>query len=375
MKKFSKPARFNHFLLLLASFLFFGRVQAQLTFITADPALVSFDITTMAGVPVNANTLIGNFSYKLKLIAQNGSQSNAVPAATAEIRIGLGNKMVLAPSFDISTAPFSEYFTWTYIPGNQPQISGLLHSALPANFIGELSFDVKTTTQGPSTVSGNFLIVNLNPTVVLTDPFSNNFASLNYIVASEGTLPVTITRFAAVNTDCKIQVSWKSEQELNLSRYEIEASKDGINFFTVGELPAQGNRDYMQSFDLTPAIRVPVLLVRLKTTDLDGSYRYSNVVAVSGTCKGSAQQVFFAYPNPVRAADHITLAAKGEQFDGTYRLTVTDMAGRIYSVKEVTLNAPTLRLDLSPSMAAGKYFISIHKTDGSVKSVVQFEKL
>ena len=76
-----------------------------------------------------------------------------------------------------------------------------------------------------------------------------------------------------------------------------------------------------------------------------------------------------------RAADHITLAAKGEQFDGTYRLTVTDMAGRIYSVKEVTLNSPTLRLDLSPSMAAGKYFISIHKTDGSVKSVVQFEKL
>ena len=72
MKKFSKPPRFNHFLLLLASFLFFGRVQAQLTFVTADPALVSFDITTMAGVPVNANTLIGNFSYKLKLIAQNG---------------------------------------------------------------------------------------------------------------------------------------------------------------------------------------------------------------------------------------------------------------------------------------------------------------
>ena len=376
MKKLSKPARFIYSLLLLSSFLFFGRAQAQIPFVVADPALVSFDITTMAGVPVNANTLVGNFPYKLKLIAQNVSQANAIPAATAEIRIGLGNKMILAPGFDISTAPFSNYFTWTYsTSGNQPQISGLLHTALPAGFIEELSFDVKATTQGNSTFSGNFLVVNLNPNIILTDPTNNNIASLNYIVASQGTLPVTITRFAALNKDCKIQVSWKSEQEVNLSRYEIEASKDGINFFTVGELPAQGNRDYQQSFDLTSALRIPVLLVRLKTTDLDGSYRYSNVVSVSGTCKGNAQQIFFAYPNPVRATDHLTLAAKGEQFDGTYRLTVTDVAGRVYSVKEVTLNAPSLRVDLSPSLAAGKYFISILKTDGLVKSVVQFEKL
>ncbi|MBL0070057.1 MAG: hypothetical protein IPP39_16755 [Chitinophagaceae bacterium] len=87
MKKLSKPARFIHSLLLLSSFLFFGRAQAQIPFVVADPALVSFDITTMAGVPVNANTLVGNFPYKLKLIAQNVSQANAIPAAATILRV------------------------------------------------------------------------------------------------------------------------------------------------------------------------------------------------------------------------------------------------------------------------------------------------
>ena len=376
MKKLYKLTRL-HYLLLLPLFLCLtSRTQAQPVVVFADPGVGSFDITTLSGVPVNANALVKNLVYRLKLFILNGDQVNAIPSGSAEIRIGLGTRMILNPSFVLANAPFNNYFTWTStIIGPQVQISGVLHTALPPNFIGELEFEVKPSLQGNSTVSGNFLVTNTNPNFILSDYNSNNFTSLSYSVAPEGNLPVLISKFAAVNKDCKVQVNWTSEQEQQLARYEIEASKDGINFVKVGELSPLGNRDYSESFALTDALKTPVLLVRLKIIDLDGTYRYSSIASVPGTCKKGLQQEFFAYPNPVRSANHITIAARGEQFSGTYQLTLTDVAGRVYSVKDVTLNAPTYRFDLSPSLAAGKYFISIRKADGSVKSVVQFEKL
>lgn len=375
MKKFYQLTHRKFSLFLLGLFLFLSSSHAQVP-VSADPGVGSFDITTMAGVPVNANALVKNIVYKLKLFILNGDQVNAIPPNTVEIRIGLGSKMILNPSFNLAAAPFFNYFTWTSSTvGSQVQISGVLHTALPPNFAEELEFEVKPSLQGNSTVSGNFLVVNNNPNFILSDYNSNNFASMSYSVAPEGNLPVSVSKFAAVNKDCKIQVSWTSEQEQNLARYEIEGSKDGVNFFKLGEVSAQGNRDYSQQILLTEAIKAPVLLIRLKSVDLDNSFKYTNIVAVSGTCKTGTQQVFFAYPNPVRSNDHITIAARGDQFSGTYQFTLTDVAGRIYAVKDAILNAPSYRFDLSPSLAAGKYFISIRKADGSDKSVVQFEKL
>ncbi|HUM47451.1 MAG TPA: T9SS type A sorting domain-containing protein [Chitinophagales bacterium] len=375
MKKFYQQSQVRFSVLLLALFFFAGRSHAQVP-VSADPGVGSFDITTMSGVPVNANALVKNIVYKLKLFILNGDQLNAIPPNTVEIRIGLGSKMIVNPAFNLATAPFNNYFTWTSTTiGSQMQISGVLHTALPPNFAEELEFEVKPSLQGSSTVTRNFLVVNNNPDFVLSYYSNNNFAYMSYSVAPEGNLPVSISKFAAVNKDCKIQVSWTSEQEQNLARYEIEGSKDGFNFFKLGEVSAQGNRDYSQQILLTDAIKAPVLLIRLKSVDLDDTYKYSSIVSVSGTCKSGSQQAFFAYPNPVRSTDHITIAARGDQFNGTYQLTLTDVAGRVYAVKDITLNAPSLRYDLSPSLAAGKYFISIRKADGSDKSVVQFEKL
>src|SRR5438552_16601800 len=86
-------------LLLIAVFLSF-KVSAQ-TPVTADPAVVSFDITNLSDVSVNAEGLIQGHIYKLKLLILNTDQVNAIPAGTAQIRIGLGTKLVMDPNFDI----------------------------------------------------------------------------------------------------------------------------------------------------------------------------------------------------------------------------------------------------------------------------------
>jgi SprB repeat len=158
-------------------------INAQ-TAVTADPGVISFDITDPGDIPANANTLSQNSIYKLKLGVLNGSQTNAIPDGSAYIRIGLGTKLIIDPAFNVATAPYNEYFTWsTQVNSGQVEIFGILHTALPADFIGELSFNVKANLTGPSSFSGNFLVSNNNPLYTLSDNNSgNNFTNLSYTV-------------------------------------------------------------------------------------------------------------------------------------------------------------------------------------------------
>lgn len=173
------------FFILLFCLIAGKQMQAQ-TVVSADPGVISFDVTTIGDIPVDANALAQNSIYKVKLVVINGSQLNAIPDGTAYLRIGLGSRLVLDPAFVLATAPYNNYFTWTSaLNSGQVEITGVLHTPLPADFLGELSFNVKANILGTSTLSGNFLVSNNNPLFTLSDinP-GNNFTSLSYTVVA-----------------------------------------------------------------------------------------------------------------------------------------------------------------------------------------------
>ncbi len=190
-------------------------------------------------------------------------------------------------------------------------------------------------------------------------------------------LPVTITEFTAVNRDCHIQLNWSAAQELNLSKYEVEVSKDGMNFQKVTELAAQGFPRYTCSFGITDIMKAITLRVRLKCVDLDGSFKYSTIVSVPGNCKENSLLVVYSYPNPVsQDARYITIAAQEGFFNGSYKLALSDCNGKVYMVRDIVLNhVPSFRVDLLPVLGAGKYILSIRKMNSSSISVIRFEKI
>lgn len=356
--------------------------QAQPTTVRADPALISFDVTTLGDVSVNANQLLTTGTYKLKLYALNLDQVTAIPDGTSYIKIGLGSKLILDPSFNLATAPFSNYFTWSSLTsGGQVQIYGTIHTPLPANFTAQLSFNVKASTStqtGTSTVTGNFLISNDNPAYFFSDnDGTNNTASLQYGFSANIPVPVTITKFTAVNKNCSLNVNWSTAQELNVDRYEVEISKDGINFIKAATVSAVNNTDYGSLINLTDAMKAPVLYVRLKSIDLDGSFKYSSVVLVSGTCGTKLMPVIYGYPNPLsRGSSFINIGARDGLFNGNYDLVLSDLSGKVYTQKTVSLaNALSFRLDVPQALAPGKYFVRLQKPETGEKAVVQFEKL
>jgi hypothetical protein len=73
------------------------------------------------------------------------------------------------------------------------------------------------------------------------------------------------------------QLEWSTGQETNLSRFIIERSPDGINFFAVGQLNPSGSYSQYEFTDRSPldANVDRNFFYRIKLLDRDGNTRYS----------------------------------------------------------------------------------------------------
>ncbi|MEO7307845.1 MAG: hypothetical protein ABIR78_00215 [Ferruginibacter sp.] len=373
MKKLYQFKWYRYVLLPLLAIISFTPVKSQ-TVVTADPAFGSFDITDLSDVSINALQLHQNSIYKLKLDFNNLHFTNEIPGGTMYVEIGLGSKFILAPAFDISNAPLNNYFNFQYIPGTQPKIRCYLVNNFPADFFGKFVFQVKANVLGSSTVTGNIYFTN-TPNYILNDADpSNNNAFILYSIGAGGPVPVTITSFGARNKNCSIDVNWSVAQESALSRYEVEISKDGSNFVKAATVTAQNKASYAASFAITDDFRSATLFVRLKSIDLDGSYKYTQIVVVSGSCSKSQQEIY-CYPNPLTREDHITIASRGDLFNGTYQVLILDAAGKNYgSGKVVVSNVVSFNYAFGHKLAAGNYFIVLRRGDGTTAATLPFVK-
>jgi hypothetical protein len=113
----------------------------------------------------------------------------------------------------------------------------------------------------------------------------------------------------------------------------------------------------------------------LKSIDIDGSFKYSPIVSVDGTCATKSQQEIYCYPNPVVSADFISIASRGDLFNGKYQVTLIDAAGRNYLTRQVDLvNVASFKYEFGNKLAAGNYFIILRRADGTTAAVLPFVK-
>lgn len=356
-------------LILLTTF----ATRAQ-TVVIADPGYGGSPYpTNLSGTPIDANNLVQNDPVLLKQQIFNSHPSNAIPELSARVRINLGSRMIIDPSYVLASAPLSEYFSWSYsVSGGSAEITGEIISPLPPDFFGEASFRVIPHVLGTSTVTSNWNITNNNPSYILSDETpTNNFAQLSYTVVA-APVPVTFTGVQVQKKGCSILVNWGSENEINVNRYEIEVSKDGLNYYTVSTVTAMSRTNYTTQFALAENIRAASLFVRIRAVDHDGSYMFSETRSVAGICDD--RLLFNIYPNPV-IDQALTLKATSGLFNGKYNLSVLDMQGRLISQRQASMtNVAQYSYDLG-GIANGKYLLRVSLSDGSDASVISFEKL
>lgn len=359
------------FSLLFSFFSLLGFSQA----VSCDLGLFNNAFKSTSGGSIDANNLSVGQVGRIQVALANFSSTDA-PAGHFQVLIGLGSGLILNPGYDLSMAPLSNYFNWSYdVSGAQPQVIGTSIATLPANFTGLFYFEFKANSQTSSIVSFNFLINNPPGTSTpISDPNSGNNGAGNPYTVNGIILPVTFTGIAAAVKDCEVAVSWNVKTQLNLSHYEVEVSKDGIGFTKAAEAQVRNLENYSATIALTDALKAPMLYCRVKAVDKDGHIMYSSIATVRGQCKQNQKLSIVLYPNPV-FSDFVTVKSSESLFNGKYKLSLVDKNGKVYQVKDMECNNLTQFRYALGNIAAGSYSL-IMKGDGEANSaVVDFTKL
>jgi hypothetical protein len=116
------------------------------------------------------------------------------------------------------------------------------------------------------------------------------------------TLPVELLYFEAEVIEEGIELKWATSSEKNFDFFEVQRSKDALEFYPIGE-PIQGvgnsiSRNNYSSLDDSPLAGRSYY--RLKATDFDGTVEYHNIIRVDFS---DLHTFFKVYPNPTKGGN------------------------------------------------------------------------
>ncbi len=204
---------------------------------------------------------------------------------------------------------------------------------------------------------------------VLVDGTGGNISPF-YITMESGAapcsvLPIDLLFFNArpiKKTDNQyiVHCDWSTATEINNSYYTIERSLNGINFYQVGILAAVGNSQLTTSYSFEDIHSVVgKSFYRLKQTDRDGSFSYSEVKLVSIQQEENALNV---YPNP--ANNQTTINIHSNQTSDALICLINPLGQKLFS-ENIKLqkgdNQKSISLERLPK---GTYLIQLVYPDG-----------
>ncbi len=207
---------------------------------------------------------------------------------------------------------------------------------------------------------------------VLQSNSLSSFSTFYFANSSLTTLPIQLVSFmGSLNNNVTI-LNWTTSSEINSANFEIERSTDGGTYSKIGTVAANGNSTTTINYSYTDndaaTLSTSFIYYRLKMTDINGSYTYSNIVTISLADVAGRVTVF---PNPVADDALITI---GAITDGKIRWKMLDNAGR--TVMENSLQAKkgrnNLRINIS-KLSAGIYYLSV--SGAGIDQKIKVQKL
>lgn len=157
----------------------------------------------------------------------------------------------------------------------------------------------------------------------------NNGDICNFLIgAGEGVvvLPITLSNFEVTCDNGLPKINWTTSTEINNDYFTIERSSDGHQFESIGKINGAGNNSTSLNYsfvDDSPLTTVGYY--RLKQTDFDGKFDYTNIVAAN--CKKD-DLYSSIYPNP--AKEQLTFTYNNLNNDkGNMYLYVTNSLGEL----------------------------------------------
>ena len=168
--------------------------------------------------------------------------------------------------------------------------------------------------------------------------------------SSTSPLPIELISFNAQVKNDAVHLTWSTATEINNDYFTIERSRDAIHFEPIKKIAGAGNSmttiNY-ETYDRNPYSGTSYY--RLKQTDFDGTYSYSDIRTVRVYESFKAR----IYPNPTSQNETFIIEV---DTDDVYTIQVTDLSGRTVLTKT---NLRDQRIELDARFKAGVYIVSI----------------
>ncbi len=177
-------------------------------------------------------------------------------------------------------------------------------------------------------------------------------------------LPVELTSFSGENSGNSVLLNWQTATELNNYGFEIERKSERISWNKIGFVEGNGTSNSPKEYSFTDKVsQSGKYSYRLKQIDINGSYKYSNVVEVNINVpeKFELKQ---NYPNPFNPTTTIeySIPTVGAKNFSPVQLKIYDVLGREITTLVNKRQSPgnySVKFNAS-NLPSGTYFYRIH---------------
>lgn len=187
----------------------------------------------------------------------------------------------------------------------------------------------------------------------LSFPVIAGGASLDCVV-----LPVELSMFEATyNTEEKgADLHWRTESERNNDYFTIEKSKNGIDYSELALVDGAGTTNLSTDYyAYDPSIESGVTYYRLKQTDIDGKFKYSEIRTINVLNEDNDKLTLF--PNPTSNKTELVFNC---YHNDIALLTVSDSKGFVMFTQEVSCKkgSNNYSIDLT-DYSGGLYIVNL----------------
>ncbi len=166
-------------------------------------------------------------------------------------------------------------------------------------------------------------------------------------------LPVELIDFSARTMESEVKLAWVTATETNNDFFSLERSLDGRTFEKIASITGSGNTNEISKYfyiDENPENGLNYY--RLKQTDFDGQFSYSEIESV----EFRDNKTIKIYPTLV---DDIITVETDADADTELNLVVRDLAGRVFNSFDMQEKGNKMEISLS-GLLPGNYFITIY---------------
>lgn len=170
-------------------------------------------------------------------------------------------------------------------------------------------------------------------------------------------LPIELISFNAVTdlTNNTVNLVWATASEKNNDYFTIERSVDGKQWNVITTVQGAGNSSQELTYSIVDSNPEDgIQYYRLKQTDFDGKYEYSDLVSVQLN-KAGQTKMLNVYPNPATSA--VNVAIDRSLFGGHMQIKITNAMGSVV-LEETNVSDFTKGLDIS-GLNNGNYMVEV----------------